>query len=145
MESLTFGTFIRANVIDVHSNGLHALVCIHFAAVHQLKSTYYGSSVRDSPFHSTLINRIVGTFWLTGPTINTFVRYFDSHKKIRFSRGKVTICRGIIRSMLSFNTRVEALEALRRFMIGDSPLWQEAKMRAKDANGWFTEEEIQFA
>lgn len=47
--------------------------------------------------------------------------------------------------MDSLQDRLEALEGLRSFILGDSPDWNQARQQAGDAHGWFTDEELNFA
>src|SRR5690606_11257859 len=113
MEPLAFGAFIRTDIVYIHGNGFHALVCIDFCTIHKRKSAGYGGSIRNGPLDSSLIDGIIGTLRFASPTINTFVRNFDGHKNIRLSKTKVTICNGIKGFMLSTEYRIEALMALK--------------------------------
>jgi hypothetical protein len=79
MKTLAFRAFVGYDIIGIHTYGLVPRGGIDTGAIEQGKTALYGSAVFDGPFHATFINSVVGTFRLTGTTIDTFIRYFNSH------------------------------------------------------------------
>jgi hypothetical protein len=79
MESLALGAFIGHNIVGIDADRSIALAGIQYRAIQQGKSAFYAGTICDRPLYSTFIDSVIGAFWFTGPAIDTFFRYFNSH------------------------------------------------------------------
>jgi hypothetical protein len=79
METLAFGAFIGDNIIGIDTNGGIAFGGLDYGTVEKGKGAFDAGAVGDRPFHTAFINSIIGAFRFTGPAIDTFFCYLNSH------------------------------------------------------------------
>jgi hypothetical protein len=84
MKALTFGALVGNDIIGVVAYRCVLGRRVHGTAVKQGEATLHGSAVGDGPFHTALIDGIVGTFRFAGAAVDAFFSDLDSHKEFRF-------------------------------------------------------------
>jgi hypothetical protein len=89
MEARTFGTFLRHYVIDIVADRLLIFVSIKIFTGGGGDISFEVCTIGKLPFYTGFIDGIVGTFWLTSATIDTFIGYNDSHRNSFFGISKL--------------------------------------------------------
>jgi hypothetical protein len=81
VKSFALSTFVRNYIVEFVGHRNLGLLSINRFAVGENYIPLQIGSVLISPVISTLINRCIGTFGFTSPTIDTFVGNDDGHNE----------------------------------------------------------------
>jgi hypothetical protein len=82
MKTFALGTFVWNDEIVIIGNGGIRSVCSHLFVALQYIETFYGSTIRNGPFHAALVDSGVGAFGFAGAAIDTFICYSDGHNSL---------------------------------------------------------------
>jgi hypothetical protein len=79
VESLALCALVGNDIVDIVVHGFLRFACIDLASAWRHDGAAQRGAVRESPFLSTLIDRIVRAFGFTGPAIDAFIRDLYRH------------------------------------------------------------------
>lgn len=79
VESLALCALIGDDIVDIVVHGFLRFACIDLASAWGHDGADQRGAVREPPFLSTLIDRIVRALGFTGPTIDAFIRDLYRH------------------------------------------------------------------